>query len=654
MVSLVQGNYRNTRDMEVTKGYEIIANFLRKKYSLLNMEIIESLLTFVGATLDPKESVVSNHFAFKHFVLYFDLWKSTPIQLQQRILQFINSLMSGNFQRKFNVVRLRRLNIVHEWLHLLQDDCLPIELFPAAVDVLYNVLDNSINEEELHAISNYLITTLNIDTRSRKRDLATRLQTIRTLILDAILKLFLKSEDKTVFLKFISINWLFHYISYDVDALTALIATKIFVALYQTKSNFPTKFTQASGFKMLFDILPSFWNRTELYHALMCLLLGVNVAIVPDNMNLDLLESLVMFKAPDNHIACIDALPIIFSMLRSSHEAANEEKGRSKITSSGRTDEDPISHEAVRIQAAVLQFLIYLFTNCNELQEYARTKTDLFDYLVRIVFIQDTSSEVFSLSDEATLSSGKINETVVLVYDFLCQVVDISFKTQAKGFILLENIIEAAPYSDDDTQFVAFQTKILSDLIYQFEANFLKKDYVENSKLVSNMAKFAVFIVDKAYQGLFTANPRLVFDFVVHLLERTEDESVYKNNKPDIKDIYRSLNRIILHLASNDNKTDVMHTLNNIIYHQRFVFNENNSDQEFIFSLGSLVFPLFLNDTQEIRESSMNTWKMMMITKPNLIDPLLTLKGAKGEVIDLKTNGFDLLLQKVKKNSYIF
>jgi hypothetical protein len=189
-------------------------------------------------------------------------------------------------------------------------------------------------------------------------------------------------------------------------------------------------------------------------------------------------------------------------------------------------EEDSVSKEAVKIQAAVLQFLIYLFTNCNELQEFARTKVDLFDYLVRIVFIQDNSSEGFTLSDEALLSSGKINETIVLVYDFLCQIVDISFKTQAKGFTLLENIIEAAPYTEDDILFVAYQTKILSDLIYQFEANLMKKDYVENSKLVSNMSKFAVFIVDRAYQGLFTSNPRLVFDFVVHLLERTEDESI--------------------------------------------------------------------------------------------------------------------------------
>lgn len=35
-----------------------------------------------------------------------------------------------------------------------------------------------------------------------------------------------------------------------------------------------------------------------------------------------------------------------------------------------------------------------------------------------------------------------------------------------------------------------------------------------------------------------------------------------------------------------------------------------------------------------------------MITKPNMMDQVLIFKGQKGEVTDLKTNGFDLLLQK--------
>ncbi len=111
MVSLIKGNYRNTRDMEVTKGYEIVSAFLRKKANLLTVEAADSLLHLVGATDDPKESVIANHHAFKHFVLYYEMWKQTPIPLQQRVLQFINNLIVNNVQAKFNMGRMRRLSI---------------------------------------------------------------------------------------------------------------------------------------------------------------------------------------------------------------------------------------------------------------------------------------------------------------------------------------------------------------------------------------------------------------------------------------------------------------------------------------------------------------------------------------------------------------
>ena len=111
IVAMIQGNYRNTRDLEVNKGYEIIALFLKKKYSMITMDTIEILLQLVGSTNDPKENVVANHLAFKHFILYYDLWKYAPLPIQQRILQFISSLMVNNFQNRFNVLRLRRLSM---------------------------------------------------------------------------------------------------------------------------------------------------------------------------------------------------------------------------------------------------------------------------------------------------------------------------------------------------------------------------------------------------------------------------------------------------------------------------------------------------------------------------------------------------------------
>ena len=272
------------------------------------------------------------------------------------------------------------------------------------------------------------------------------------------------------------------------------------------------------------EILPYFWKFTELYHTLTCLLLGVSVATIPDNMTLELMESFVIFKAPEHHILTIDSLYVIFAMLRSSYEFATEEK-KSKVVSK---IEDESQSEAVRIQGAVLQFLLYLFGNCNELQEHCRSKTDLFEDLISIVYQENQSTvDVHALNDEnGPPQSGKINETIVLVFDFLCQIIDSSFRSHVKGFSLLENMIEVSPYSEDDTAFNSLQSKMLADLIYLFDSNTTKKDFYENSKLVGNISKFVGMIVDKTYQSMFNNSPRVVFEFLVHTLEKLDDDSI--------------------------------------------------------------------------------------------------------------------------------
>jgi hypothetical protein len=49
---------------------------------------------------------------------------------------------------------------------------------------------------------------------------------------------------------------------------------------------------------------------------------------------------------------------------------------------------------------------------------------------------------------------------------------------------------------------------------------------MENPKLVANSAKFCSLLVDKAYQGTLSNNPRLLFEFMVRLLEKLDDEAI--------------------------------------------------------------------------------------------------------------------------------
>jgi hypothetical protein len=112
LVAVVRDNYRNTRDLEVTKGYEIIAQFLRKKTALITSEIVDVLFQLVGAAEDPRENVIANPLAFKNIILYYEIWKNTSAQLQQKVLVFVNNLLISNLQVKFNTSRMRKLSIL--------------------------------------------------------------------------------------------------------------------------------------------------------------------------------------------------------------------------------------------------------------------------------------------------------------------------------------------------------------------------------------------------------------------------------------------------------------------------------------------------------------------------------------------------------------
>jgi hypothetical protein len=59
-------------------------------------------------------------------------------------------------------------DIIHNLLFLLQDEALPLELFPLAADILYHILEARFGEDDLHILSNFLIMTLSSEVKSSK------------------------------------------------------------------------------------------------------------------------------------------------------------------------------------------------------------------------------------------------------------------------------------------------------------------------------------------------------------------------------------------------------------------------------------------------------------------------------------------------------
>lgn len=85
---------------------------------------------------------------------------------------------------------------------------------------------------------------------SGKRDTSekpSRLEGIRIAILEMIWKLLFGSEGELSISKLITVNWIFSFVTYDLDRMTVTTALKILGSLLILRPHFLTKFRQVHG-----------------------------------------------------------------------------------------------------------------------------------------------------------------------------------------------------------------------------------------------------------------------------------------------------------------------------------------------------------------------------------------------------------------------
>jgi hypothetical protein len=69
---------------------------------------------------------------------------------------------------------------------------------------------------------------------------------------------------------------------------------------------------------------------------------------------------------------------------------------------------------------------------------------------------------------------------------------------------------------------------------------------------------------------------------------------------------------------------------------------ETNNDKEFFSYLCLAILPLLLHDNQQITRFCAQIFKLLLLAKQFMRDVLVS--RIQGELVDLKTNGFELLL----------
>lgn len=109
--------------------------------------------------------ILSNPDIMVHVFLDWTLWSSPkcPLATQLAVMAFIGRLVSTKRYRKHNMTVLRRLNLMHHLLELLQRD-VETPVFEAAVEILKLILQDGFVSSELQVVSDFVVMTFDPST----------------------------------------------------------------------------------------------------------------------------------------------------------------------------------------------------------------------------------------------------------------------------------------------------------------------------------------------------------------------------------------------------------------------------------------------------------------------------------------------------------
>ena len=316
-----------------------------------------------------------------------------------------------------------------------------------------------------------------------------------------------------------------------------------------------------------------------------------------------------------------------------------------------------VTKELANMQQTLIKFITYLFDNCTAFGE-ACTNSEVVQSIVAVCFPRKDSDGAASEAKDASTE-----ESLALLFRLLVQIIDENFKTSTKGVTVFANIVESAPATCwDSDEHVSFVTRLTTELLEALESTASRKEFYENEKLSANLAKFCTYAVDKITLGLLAKIDKQALQFLFHLLERlgeggditgsgigmaSSSQGSKPASKPDIQTIFKAMNHLIIHMITTGGaKEQLVYTIKRTMNNQKIVMSTVNSDQDFFFTLMCTTSRFLWEDDSELLESTVYLWKLLLLTRSSMIEPIITYKTTKGDVIDLKAGGFDLLLQK--------
>ncbi|ORX90609.1 beach-domain-containing protein [Basidiobolus meristosporus CBS 931.73] len=268
--------------------------------------------------------------------------------------------------------------------------------------------------------------------------------------------------------------------------------------------------------------------------------------------------------------------------------------------------------------------------------------------------LRSFSSPIVKPTLKRSDSTIQKNATIECILEFLVTLcVDSILKPVTKPLAELDLALRGFPPSFQEHQ-VQFETYLIIHVLSSLESTLqLSQNLLANIPVLTNISKFISMAVDATYQGWFVGGAEQLFSFCVFVLEMTtamETSGVLKIHRLEAlySGLYKQLNRLILfrlsdHQVSNQFNS-LIEILNDLIYNQKIILIEHNTDGEFF---RCLTFHLsnFLNIPDDgVRIASLNLLKLLFLQKPNEMSSIIQVKIQQEEYQEL-ADGFSKLLE---------
>ncbi|KAJ3226432.1 hypothetical protein HK099_004885 [Clydaea vesicula] len=537
---------------------------------------------------------------------------------------------------------------------------------------------------------------------------------LRNYLLNMILEVLCESKQSNVktkvFLSAITTKWVLLFFQKNLHPYTVVLATKVLARLmYNQETVYIDRFKE--GFVVLSDLLTSHCYNYEIFHSLLSIFCGTDISLVPYNTSGDVATLMALYKLSDSSkkkTLCSEVAFVIVELIKAIVNSLIFVTEKFTQTLGDSEDRDDFNQKkvqkALEFPNAILEFFVEASRMSEEVRE-AITNSGIYDRLITIFFTTMNSSKVINPEDECkelaelletdNIPSYKFTQGSFKYSDFkfssdftqekieTWKVVDRdneyknssynglretigkllisacieSIFISAKPLRALDLMMKGNPIASIDSQ-VDLHCYLLLHLMYQIQITIKRqRSLLIDVKSISNLAKVSALLIDRLCQGLFSGGHIVIMDFVLSVLEFTQQE-MDKAQKFDqsLTLFYKQSNRLLLlclghfsTLQKISNNHTLIDVLQKMVHYQKIIFHIQNNDNEFYKCLIHHIYGFLVNTQHEnTRMASLAIWKLLILQRPTNLKTIL--RSQKGVEFKELIEGFGGILEMEQRS----